>query len=255
MPDVVFITGASSGIGWAGALAFARRGFCVAGMARRQDRLHALQEAIAPLAGTFLPIVGDVARREDVENAVTQTLSAWGRVDVAVVNAGLGQRGALADADWGDLDTLLRVNVEGALHTIRAVVPPMRQQKRGHIMTVSSVAASLVSPYAATYAASKAFLSSIAASLRLELEQDGIRVSDFLIGRTETEFNDKRLGAGARSTSNLPTMSADMVAEAFVRTYERPRDTVILRPFDRLIVLGNRLLPALMGRLAKKQYK
>ncbi len=255
MRRVILITGASSGIGWSSALAFTKRGDLVAGVARRADRLQALSEAITPLDGDFLPLVGDVTRCEDVEGAVAQTLAKWGRIDVLIVNAGIGQRGALADSDWQDIETLLRLNIDGALYSIRAVLPTMRQQKRGHIITISSVAASLVSPYAASYAASKAFLSSIAASLRLEVEADNIFVSDILVGRTDTEFNEKRLGEGARVTSNLPTMSADTVAQALITVVEKPRNTVILRFFDRLIVLGNRLFPALMGRLAKKQYK
>lgn len=255
MRRVILITGASSGIGWSSALAFTKRGDLVAGVARRADRLQALSEAITPLDGDFLPLVGDVTRCEDVEGAVAQTLAKWGRIDVLIVNAGIGQRGALADSDWQDIETLLRLNIDGALYSIRAVLPTMRQQKRGHIITISSVAASLVSPYAASYAASKAFLSSIATSLRLEVEADNIFVSDILVGRTDTEFNEKRLGEGARVTSNLPTMSADTVAQALITVVEKPRNTVILRFFDRLIVLGNRLFPALMGRLAKKQYK
>jgi short-subunit dehydrogenase len=258
MKKVVFITGASSGIGKASALVFAKNGFHVAGMARRTDRLQALKAEITALTtphGEFLPIEGDVTRIDDVQRAVDTIVQTWGRLDILVVNAGIGHRGLVADATWQDLETLLRLNIDGALHSIRAVVPLMRRQKSGHIMTISSVAASLVSPYAATYAASKAFLTSIANSLRIELATDNILVSDFLVGRTDTEFNENRLGEGRRTASNLPTMSADVVAQALLKTAEKPRNTVILRLFDRLIVWGNRLFPSIMGQLAKRQYK
>jgi len=131
----------------------------------------------------------------------------------------------------------------------------MRQQGGGHIMTISSVVATLVSPYAATYAASKAFVSSLAASLRVELEADKIAITDVFVGRTATEFDEKRRGAGKRSAGGLPTMPPETVAAGLVKAANARPQTVVLRAFDRLILLGNWLLPGLMGRLAKRQYK
>lgn len=255
---VVLITGASSGIGRAAALAFARQNYHVAGVARRSERLQQLADEIAALPaphGDFLPLTGDVTHTEDISNAVQQTFAKFGRLDILVANAGLGQRGALVDSDWQDIETVMRTNIDGVLHSIRAAVPVMRQSGGGHILIISSVAASLVSPYAATYAASKAFVSSITNSLRIELANDNIRVTDFLVGRTDTEFNEKRLGEGKRTGGGLPTMSAETVADALVKTAFTNKKSVILRLFDRLIVLGNRLIPGIMGELAKRQYK
>ncbi|MGJ3237687.1 MAG: SDR family oxidoreductase [Anaerolineae bacterium] len=255
---VVFITGASSGIGRATALSFARAGYHVAGTARRADKLHSLQEEINALStphGEFLPLVSDVTDAQSLIEASAQTVAVFGRLDILVANAGVGHRGALVDAEWDGLQTLLRTNIDGVLHSVRACVPHMRANGSGHIMTISSVAYNLVSPYAASYAASKAFVTSIANSIRIELASDNILVSDFLVGRTETEFNEKRLGEGARSGSNLPTMHPESVADAIVKTAQKPKNTVILRFFDRLIVWGNRLVPGIIGALAKRQYK
>jgi len=141
------------------------------------------------------------------------------------------------------------------LHSIRACVPAMRQSGGGHIMIISSVAAEIYSPYAAIYAASKAFVSSLAGSLRLELEKDQIKVTDFLIGRTKTEFDEKRLGAGSRAGGGLPTMDVEQVAQAILKAVRSNRKRVILRWFDRLIVWGGMFAPWLIGRLARKQYK
>lgn len=256
--QVVFITGASSGIGRAACLAFARAGYNVAGMARREEKLHALAEDIARLPqphGEFFVCAGDAGLREDVQQAVAAAVAHFSRLDIAIANAGIGHRGAVADARWEDLKALLRLNVEGVLHTIQAVVPPMRQSGRGHIMIVSSVAASMISPYAATYAASKAFVSSLAQSIRVELRKDNIMVSDFLVGRTDTSFNENRLGEGARKASRLPAMTPEQVAASMVAVAQRPRSTVILRWFDRLIVWGNRWLPGVIGYLAARQYR
>lgn len=252
------ITGASSGIGRAAALAFVQAGYHVAGTARRTERLNALRDDISalPNTGDFLPVTGDVTEAASMQAAVDSTLERFGRLDVLVANAGIGQRGSLVDSEWDDLQTLLRTNMDGVLHSIRACVPAMRQNPNGgHIITISSVAANLVSPYAASYAASKAFVSSIASSLRLELEDDHITVTDFLVGRTQTGFNEKRLGKGARGSSSIPTMPPEQVAQALVKAVAHPKNTVILRWFDRLIVLANKFFPGIMGRLARRQYK
>lgn len=258
MQRVALVTGVSSGIGRAAAIAFAQEGTHVAGTARRSDRLESLSaeiEALSAPHGEFLPITADVTDGEAMRNAVQQTVDRFGRLDILVANAGVGHRGAIADAEWIHLETLLRTNIDGVLHSIRAAVPAMRQSGGGHIITISSVAYNLVSPYAATYAASKAFVSSIANSLRIELEADNIRVTDFLVGRTHTEFNEKRLGNGKRTGSGIPTMQPETVAAAIVKATYQNKKTVTLRFFDRLILLGNRLVPGIVGYFAKRQYQ
>ena len=255
--QVVFITGASSGIGRATALAFARSGAHVCGLARRKMRLKDLAREVAELPaphGEFLPAVGDVRRAETIEAAVAKTLERFGRLDVLVANAGLGQHGALAKAEWQHLETVLRTNIDGLMHSVRACVPALRATS-GQIMIVSSVVAGIHTPYTATYAASKAFVSSLAGSLRLELEEDGIAVCDVLVGRTSTEFNQNRLGSSQGNRGGLPTASADAVAQAIVQAAQNRQRRVILRAFDRLILAGGVLAPGLMARLAKRQYQ
>lgn len=259
---VALITGASSGIGYATALAFARRGIHIVGTARREDRLHALGAEIAALPaphGEFLSVAADVRDPISMKAAVFAALQNFDRLDMLIANAGIGQRGSIVDADWDDLDTLLRTNIDGVLHSIRAAVPALHESGGGHIVIVSSVTYAMVSPYAAVYAASKAFVSSIARSLRLELEADGIYVSEMVIGRTESEFAQNRLGASGYSeqakSSRIPRMTAEQVAAGIVDAVERQRKTVILRWFDRLLLLASHVAPEWVGRRAMKQYK
>jgi uncharacterized protein len=255
---VVLITGASSGIGYETALAFAREGTHVVATARRADRLADLEKAVNALPdghGEILTVTADVTDAAAMQNAVQQAVQRFARLDILVANAGIGHRGAVVEADWNDLETLLRTNIDGVLHSIRAAVPAMRQSGGGHIVTVSSVVYNLVAPYTATYSASKAFVTSLAHSLRIELESDNIWVTDVLVGRTHTEFNEKRLGAGKRNTGSLPTMTPDKVAAAIVKATKSRKKTVILRFFDRLIIWGNILVPGFIGRMAKRQYQ
>jgi short-subunit dehydrogenase len=258
LTKVVLIMGASSGIGYAAALVFAKQGDHVAALARRSERLTELEREIATLPaphGECLSLIADVSDRTALVNAVEQVIARFGRLDVLVANAGVGQRGKLVDAEWDDLETLLRTNIDGVLHSIRAAVPAM--QRGGQIVIVSSIAGATVTPYTAAYGASKAFVSSLARSLALELESDGIGVTNLVLGPVATEFNQKRLGtpgygANARKLSSL---TAEQVAEGIVRAVERRSRTAYLRPFDRLVVWLSKFLPDVIGRQALKRYQ
>lgn len=255
---VVLITGASSGIGRAAALAFARAGYQVCGFARRTERLETLRAEIESLPrphGELLAVAGDVRKPQDLMAAVERTVSRFGRLDTLVANAGVGQRGAIADADWQHLQTVLRINIDGVLHSVRAAVPALRAGGGGQILIVSSVVAGVHTPYTATYSASKAFVSSLAGSLRLELAEDKIAVTDVLVGRTATEFNQNRLGGPPGNHGGLPAKTADDVAAALVAAAERKPRHVILSLFDRLILAGGVLAPGIMARLAHRQYQ
>lgn len=256
---VIFITGASSGIGRATALAFVRRGDDVIAMARRVERLHELEaeiDALPPPHGALLTVGGDVRDKFAVEAAVAKGVGCFGRLDVLVANAGVGHRGALADAEQDDIDTLLRTNIDGVLHSVRASVPVMRAGGGGQIIFISSVTANLVAPYMALYAASKTFVSSLAASLHFELAEANIAVTDVRAGRTATEFSEKRLGTPGRSGGVGPSsMPVEQVAEAVVRATETRQAVVVLRWVDRLILLASRWFPGVVARFVTRQYK
>lgn len=253
---MVLITGASSGIGWATALEFARRGDHVGVIARRYDRLEALENAAraANLPGDIFPYAADVRAPEAIERVVADLAAQWARLDVLVANAGIGQRGAIADAEWEDLQAVLRTNIDGVLHSVRAAVPLMRKSGGGHIVTVSSVAASLVTPYATVYAASKACLNAIARGLRVELAPDQIWVTNVLAGQTHTGFAEARRGQPGR-VSGLPTMKPEYVARCIVRETRRRRRTVTLRWFDRALIFGGAYFPWIADRIAASKYR
>jgi short-subunit dehydrogenase len=252
---VALITGASSGIGYETALEFARHGYDVCGTSRSVDRLNDLHHAISTqLSGDLLPLAADVQSASEVQSVVDATVERFGRLDVLVANAGVGHRGSVVAADWADVDTLLRTNIDGALHTVRAGIPVMQKQGSGHIVLISSVTYNMPVPYGAYYAASKAFISSMARSLRMELAPDNIHVTDMVVGRTDTNFNANRLG-GERTGSRIPSMTPDRVAQGLVRAVQRKQRTVVLRLFDRLTVIGSIVLPDLVGRIALRQYK
>ena len=153
------------------------------------------------------------------------------------------------------MQTVIDTNISGVMHGIRAAVPQMRAQGGGQIMIVSSVVAGVHTPYTAVYSASKAFVSSLAGALRLEIEDDNIAVTDLLVGRTATDFSVNRLGPVKKTMSGLPTKSAEAVADAIVQAArDKPRRKAFSW-FDRLVLWGGVLAPGLMARQAKRQYQ
>jgi len=255
-PRVILITGASAGVGYATALEYARRGDKVGATARRVERLEQLvAEAKAKgYPGEIQPYAADVCNPADMQRVVDDMVARWGRLDVLIANAGLGQRGSIAESNWDDLDVVLRTNIDGVLHSVRAAVPAMRQSGGGHIITISSVVSLAPGPYTTIYSASKAALNTIARGLRVELAPDHIWVTNILLGQTHTEFAQVRRGKPGRVAGKLPTMTAEFVARRIVEESSRRHRTVTLRLIDRLIIFAGLYAPWIMDRVLGRVY-
>ena len=253
---VALITGASSGIGEAAAIACMKAGIHVVGTSRKLANLAPLESATANLTGEFLPLAADVRSAAAMRQVVEETLERFSRLDYLIANAGVGHTGSLVEATDEEVDQLLRTNIDGVIHSARAAAPALRASGGGHIIIVSSVVAPMTLPYAALYAASKACVTSLARSLYYELHADQIHVSDFLLGRTETQFNANRLGKGRQLVrTNIPPMSAEEVGRVLLRALERRPRSFVARPFDRLLLLVNGLFPRFVARRAARIYR
>lgn len=255
-PRVLFITGGTSGIGRAAALLFAALGDHVAVTGRRADRLADLSAEVEQkkLPGRLLPLEADVTDPGAMQRAAALALAEFNRLDVLVANAGIGQRGPLVEAAWSDLETVLRTNIDGVIHSVRATVPALRASGGGQIVIISSILGPVPAPYSAAYSASKAAVDALGRALRGELKPDRIRVSVLWVGQTNTEFSEHRLGQPGRVASRWPTMTPEQVAGGIARALERHPRTMTLRPIDGLFVWGGRWFPALMDRLLARIY-
>ena len=171
------VTGASSGIGAATARRLAEEGASIALVARRRDRLEALAAEIDQVGGNALVVEADVTDRSQAEAAVQQTIERFGRLDILVNNAGLMLLGPVVGADAQEWDRMIAINVQGLLYTTRAVLPVMRKQRSGHVVTLSSMAGLVGQAFCSAYAASKFGVEGWMESIRFEIEPFGIRTT------------------------------------------------------------------------------
>jgi short-subunit dehydrogenase len=223
---VVAITGASSGIGEATALAFARKGARLALGARRIDRLNAVAQKCrdrgAPDVSTRRL---DVGRRADARAFVAAALRDHDRLDVLVNNAGLGWMGKAHEMPDDKVDELLATNLAGVIAITQAALPFMLERRGGVIINVASVLGFRAAPYSAVYSATKHGVVGFSHALRGELSGTGVKVCVVYPSSTGTEFF---------ATTEAPiglVYSPAWVARLIVRTARFPRRDAIVLPY------------------------
>jgi NADP-dependent 3-hydroxy acid dehydrogenase YdfG len=187
---VALVTGASSGIGQAAVRHLVRRGFRVAALARRTDRLEALADAAD---GAVLPITADVTDEKQARAAVTRTVDEFGGLDVLVNNAGIMLLGPFETNPAEDWRTMLELNVIALMTLSHEAIPHLRAAAAGprgiaDIINVGSLAGRSARPHFAAYNASKWAVTAFTEALRQELAPDGIRVSVVQPGAVDTEL-------------------------------------------------------------------
>ena len=227
-PQVVLITGASSGIGKACALHLVSRGFRVYGTSRRA------QPADAPAGVEMLEM--DVTSDDDVARGVARVLAAESRIDVLVNNAGYGIAGAVEDTTVEEARAQFETNVFGPLRLCRAVLPHMRARRAGLVVNVSSIAGLVPVPFQAFYSASKAALESMSEALRMEVRPFGVRVALLEPGDFRTGFTASRVRTVA-STQQSPYYERGERALAVMERDEQGAEPpeAIARELERII--------------------
>ena len=184
-PEVVLITGCSSGIGRAIATTLATAGYQVVATARRSEDLQGIGAAMA------LPL--DVTDEASIKAAVGAVLERYGRIDVLINNAGYALRGAIEEVDVEAVRRMFDVNVHGVIRMVQAVVPSMRSRGSGLILTIGSESGKLSAPVNGAYSATKHALEAVNDALRWELGPFGIAVVLVEPGNIGTRFNETAL--------------------------------------------------------------
>jgi len=213
--SVILITGASSGIGSATAWLFAKEGYRVVLVARRENRLEDLADRICLGGGQAIAVRTDVKNLEDINNLVQTALAVFGRIDILFNNAGFGRIDWLEGlAPGDDIQSQIQVNLTGLILLTQAVLPHMIERRSGHIINMSSVAGLLAMPTYSVYAASKFAVRGFSEALRREVAVYGINVSAIYPGAVDTEFEERahiQRKTGTRTPKAL-RLSADDVA-------------------------------------------
>lgn len=220
-----FITGGTTGIGAAMARALAKRGTKVAICGRRQDVLDSM---LLELGDRGCGVCSDVADPKKAAAAVDQAREKLGSLDLVIANAGTGRNRHATRLKPEDVLHVLELNVIGTFATITAAIPHMLEQKRGHLAGVSSIAGYRGLPTSAAYSASKAALSVFLESLRVDLYQSGIKVTDVRPGFVDTPLTQS-------NNFKMPFLvPAEVAGEKIVRALEKEK-RVFTFPFPMLI--------------------
>jgi clavulanate-9-aldehyde reductase len=240
--QVVAVTGASSGIGEATALACARAGASVALAARRVDRIEALADRITAEGGRAIAVPTDVGDEAQAQAFVERAHSELGRLDVLVNNAGVMLLGPIENAPTEEWRRMIHVNVFGVLYCTHAALPLMHAQESGHIVNISSVAGRVARAGSGVYNLTKFGVGAFSESLRQEAVAMGVRVTLIEPGAVATELpmhnRPEVLEQIAKRFAGVTPLSAEDIANAILYAIGQPPNVsvneVLVRPSGQL---------------------
>lgn len=245
--QIVFITGASSGIGAACAKAFAQCGARLILCARRKEKLESVIHEIKKQNSVQIHSFNlDVRNRGDVQQAIDQLPNAWKAIDILINNAGLSRgleklHHGLID-DW---EEMIDTNVKGLLYISRAVLPGMIERKKGHVINIGSIAGQEVYPNGNIYCATKHAVDAITTGMRMDLVDTPIRVSTIDPGMVETGFSIVRYHGdetrAKKTYQGIEVLAPDDIADAVVFAATRPPhvsiNQIVITPTSQASVL------------------
>ncbi len=225
---IVFVTGASSGIGESCARIFARNGAKLLLCARRMDRLKKIALQLKTEYGTETHIFQlDVRDRAQVDKALDKIPAEWKKIDVLINNAGLARGlSKLHEGSIKDWEEMIDTNIKGLLYISRKIIPGMVDRKRGDIINIGSLAGHEVYPRGAVYCASKHAVDALTKGLRMDLIGTPLRVCTVDPGLVETEFSTVRFHGDDERADNvyqgIEPLTADDIAETVFYCASRP---------------------------------
>ena len=228
MKKIVFITGATSGIGQACARKFAAEGYDLIINGRNTGKLKEMKEELNQMGANVLPLAFDVRNREATAQAIDSLAEPWNKIDVLVNNAGL----ALGlnkeyEGDFEDCDT----NIKGLLNVTRFVVPAMVARNHGHVINIGSVAGDAAYANGNVYCATKAAVKTITDGLRIDLAHTAVRVTNVKPGLVETNFSLVRFHGDKSRAENvykgIKPLTGDDIADVVAYAANAPEHVQI----------------------------
>jgi len=254
--QVVWITGASSGIGEALACAFAREGAKLILSSRRPDELDRVRRAcVRPDDHIIVPL--DLARTELLPLAVGEALARRGHIDILVNNGGVSQRALAQNASLEVERALMEVNYFGPVALTKTLLPFMLKRGRGHLVVVSSVMGYVGTPGRSTYAAAKHALHGWFDSLRAEIHRTGLKVTIACPGYVRTAVSDNALGArgekhGETDRTHRDAITPQHCAAAIINGVARGREEIYVGGREVFAIYLKRYVPWVWSRLVRR---
>ena len=245
---IILITGATSGIGWATAIKFAKAGAKLILCGRRNERLNTLAKEIA---GNHQLLTFDVRNKEAVFKSIGSLTNGWQKIDLLINNAGNAHGlDSVQTASLEDWDAMIDGNVKGLMYVTKAVLPNMIIAKKGQIINVGSIAGKEVYPNGSVYCSSKAAVDFFTQGLRIDLNPLGIRVGAIHPGLVETKFSEVRFKGDLERAKavykGIDALTSEEVADAIFYMAQVPEkvtiaDLVILPTRQANAYINNRI--------------
>ncbi len=253
---VVWITGASSGIGEALAYAFSEEGAHLVLTARRQDRLQAVQDACKG-EGKVLLLPFDVTQLDCHPTMVGAVIEHFGQIDVLVNNAGVSQRSLIVETDFSVDRRIMELNYFSVISLTKHTLPYMLQREQGHLVVISSLLGKFSTPLRSAYCASKHALHGYFESLRAELYDKGIRVTMVCPGFVRTEVSQHALrGDGSEHGQMDPTIAKGLdphkVAKRIVNAVAKRKEEVAIAGPEIIGLYLSKYAPGLFRKLIRR---
>ncbi|MCK6509927.1 SDR family oxidoreductase [Myxococcota bacterium] len=254
---VVWITGASSGIGEALALAYAEVGARLILSARRGEVLEEVKRRCGRSEQDVMILPLDLEKAEEMPSKVEQALGRFGQVDLLINNGGISQRALIKDTSLAVDRRIMEINYFGTIALTKALLPSMIARRCGHIAMVTSLVGKFGTPLRSSYAASKHALHGFCDALRAETWQDGIAVTVICPGYIKTAVSVNALvgdgsSQGTMDQAQANGMPAEVCAQKILRALAKKKEEVYIGGREVMGVYLKRFVPALFSRILRK---
>ena len=250
---VVIITGASSGIGEACAMAYANKGAKVVIAARNLDKLKEVEAKIQKIGSEVLTVKCDVSIQEDCKNLTEQTVAKFGGIDILINNAGISMRAIFNDMELDVMEKIMAINFFGTVYCTKYALPYILKNK-GSVVGVSSIAGYVGLPARTGYSASKYAMQGFLDALRTENLRTGLHVMIACPGFTASNIRNTALSKDGSAQSESPRdegkmMTAEQVANYIVNGVEKKKRTLVLTSQGKLVVLLSKFFPKMVEKM------
>lgn len=254
---VVWITGASSGIGEHLAYAFSKAGAKLILSSRKEKELERVKsQCVDPTMVRILAL--DVTNFDEIPNIAQQAISSFGQIDLLINNAGISQRALVKDTNLSVDQRIMDVNFIGTVAVTKAVLPHFLSRQTGHFVVMSSVTGKLGTPMRSAYAASKHALHGYFDSLRAEVYDDNVKVTIICPGYVRTNVSINALtGDGSKNNSMNKTTAAGLTPEELaskaLKAISREREEIYIGKKEILGIYIKRFFPRLLNKIVRKR--